>query len=151
MSFDMNSPNPYAASTPPAAPKKSNVLLYVLGGIAAVFVICCLGCVGTLWWGGNSIMNAGMNAVGESIKPSLQRDPVIQDKLGDLQKVSMNFMESTEATQKSQEKGGPQRMVFDLKGSKAEGKVVGTPNNADQKLMNGELIMKDGSKFPLTP
>jgi hypothetical protein len=151
MSFDMNSPNPYAASTQPVAPKKSNVLLYVLGGIAAVFVICCLGCVGTLWWGGNSLMSAGMAAVGESLKPSLQRDPVVQEHLGDIKKVTMNFMESTEATQKSQEKGGPQRMVFDLEGSKASGKVIGTPNNAEQKLNNGELILKDGSKFPLSP
>ena len=151
MSFDMNSPNPYAPSTQPVAPKKSNVLLYVLGGIGAVFLILCLGCVGVMWFGGNSLMNAGMSAIGESMKPSLQRDPVIQEHIGDLQKVSMNFGESTTATQKSQEKGGPQRMVFDVEGSKGKGKVTGTPNNQEQKLNNGELKMDSGETYPLSP
>jgi len=151
MSFDMNSPNPYAPSTQPVAPKKSNVLLYVLGGIGIVFLVCCLGCVGTLWFGGSSLMNAGMNAVGEQMKPSLQRDPVVQEHIGDIKKVTMNFMESTEATQKSQEKGGPQRMVFELEGSKGKGKVTGTPNNQEQKLMNGELKMSTGETYPLSP
>ena len=40
MSFDTNSPNPYApSSTPPTAPKKSNVLMWVLLAVGFVYVL----------------------------------------------------------------------------------------------------------------
>jgi len=155
MSFDMNSPNPYApsASTPPTAPKKSNVLMYVLIGVGVTLLVGCCGCGGFLILGGQSMMNSAMNLVGEQIKPTLQADPVVQEHVGEVQKISMNFGASMEETQKSQKAGGAQRMVFDVEGTKGKGKIVGTTDESGPKprLKNGELRMPTGETFPLTP
>jgi hypothetical protein len=146
MSFDPSTTNPYAASTPPTAPKKSNVLLYVLGGIGALFLILCIGCIATVIYGGG----AAMNLVGEQLKPSLSADPVVQQHIGDIKTLSMDFGASTMETQRSQEKGGPQRMVFTVEGSKGKGTITGTPLQGQNRLTNAELKMSTGETFPLS-
>jgi hypothetical protein len=155
MSFDPNSTNPYAASpsTQPTAPKKSNVLMYVLLGIGAVVVIGCCGCAGMMMFGGNAFMQAGMNLVGEQIKPSLQADPVVQEHIGDIKKISMNFTASTQEAQRSQQAGEPQRMVFDVEGTKGKGQIIGTnmEQGGQPRLKNAELRMSTGETYPLTP
>jgi hypothetical protein len=151
MSFDMNSPNPYAASpsTPPNAPKKSNVLMYVLIGVGVTLLVGCSGCGGLMMWGG---MNA-MNLVASTLKPTLQSDPVIQEHIGDIQSLNMNFVATGQEGEKNKQPAGQERVVFDIKGSKGSGQVVGKVEPAGQqvKLGNGELRMSTGEKFPLTP
>ncbi len=154
MSFDPNpTNNPYSASTQPIAPKKSNVLMYVLLGVGAVLVLGCCGCAGAMYWGGDAAMKAAMNVMGEQLKPSLQADPVVQEHVGDIQKLSMNFGASTVETQKAQKGGGQQRMVFDIEGSKGKGQVTGNVNQGSNppRLSNGELKMSSGQSYPLTP
>lgn len=151
MSFDMNSPNPYAASpsTPPTAPKKSNVLMYVLLGVGAVLLVGCCGCGGLMWWGGNQ----AFNLVASTVKPSLQADPVVQEHVGEIESLSMNIMATGQEAETNKQPQGQERIVFDVKGSKGSGQIVGKvePDGAGQaKLSNGELRI-NGQTFPLTP
>jgi hypothetical protein len=148
MSFDMNSPNPYApSSTPPTAPKKSNVLTYVLIGVGAVVLLSCCGCVAAMF----GLGRFGLNVMAQGVRPTVQNDPVVKEHIGDLQKISTNFMESSEETGKHGNQAN-KRFVFDVEGSKGKGKVVGTviQNGADFRLEDSELRMPSGETHKMS-
>lgn len=152
MSFDPNSGSSFPPSTPPVAPKKSNVLLYVLLGIGGVALLVCCGCAGTMYFGGSSIMNAALTAAAEEVRPSLAADPVVQEHIGEIESVTVNFSSMMAEAQANQKAGNAeQRMVIDIKGSKANGQAVGVMDaGPPPKLRNGELRV-NGQTYPLTP
>lgn len=152
MSFDMNSPNPYAASTQPTAPKKSNVLLYVLLGIGGVLLLTCCGCGGVIWYGWNTGMSQISAAVAKIVRPSLQADPVIQEQIGELQSVEWELGSLVEETKKDPKRHQGRNMALRVKGPKGEGIVIGRfdqtgPDSGD--LKNAELL-KGGTWYPLS-
>ncbi|QDU31957.1 hypothetical protein ETAA8_71190 [Anatilimnocola aggregata] len=148
MSFDPKSTNPYApASTQPVAPKKSNVLLYVLLGIGGVALLVCCSCGGIGYFG----FNQALGMVAQQIKPQLQTDPVIQEHIGTIDTLSMNMTKSVSEAEQNKKQGF---LVFDIKGEKGSGIVMGRvdqTNPQQARLAEGELRMADGQSFPLTP
>jgi hypothetical protein len=150
MSFDPNSTNPYSTSTQPTAPKKSNVLLYVLLGLGGAALLACCGCGGAMYF----VTQAGLSAAADQLKPQLQSDPVVQEHVGEINSLGMNIMATGNEAQKNpKQPGDPDRIVFDIKGNKGSGQVVGElDQGAGQvRLRNAELRMSTGEAFPLSP
>lgn len=150
MSFDPSSTNPYAASTPPTAPKKSNTLLYVLGGIAAFVIIGCCGCGGLMWWGGTAALQVAANQV----KPQLAADPVIQEHVGNLQTAEISVQAYiSEAGKNPRHQQAGRDIAIKVKGDKGSGLVVckiDQSNPGQPRVVNGELVLPSGESYPLS-
>ena len=142
--------NPYGASStqqPPA--KKSNTWLWILLGVGGVLILGCCGCFGAISFFGKGALDAGMGMVAEQIKPGLNADPVVQEHLGEIQEMSWDLMATGEASKGD----GPDKVVWDVKGSKGEGQITGEMDQTGgaARLKNGVLRMKDGTEHILTP
>jgi hypothetical protein len=150
MSLDPNTPNPYAASTPPTAPKKSNTLLYVLGGIAVFFVIACCGCGGLAYWGGTF----ALKAAAEQVKPQLAADPVIQEHIGNLQTAEISVQAYVaEATKNPRHQQAGRDIGIKVTGDKGTGLVVckiDQSNPGQPRVTNAELVLPSGEAYPLS-
>jgi hypothetical protein len=151
MSFDPSTTNPYAAaSTPPATPKKSNTLLYVLGGIAAFVIIGCCGCGGLMMYGGNAALQMAANQV----KPQLAADPVIQQHIGNLQTAEISLQAYiAEAGKNARHQQAGRDIGIKVKGDKGSGLVVckiDQSNPGQPRVVNAELVMPSGEAFPLS-
>lgn len=146
MSFDPKASNPYAPSTPPAVPKKSNVLVYVLGGIGVLCLVLCLGCAGFMAYGFSWLGTAAA----EQIKPALRADPVVQEHIGEISSLSTDWVATSEEVQRAKREGGQRRIVFEIEGSKGKGTIIGAPKDNGNRL-NGELRMSTGETYPLSP
>lgn len=150
MSFDPSSTNPYATSSQPTAPKKSNVLLYVLLGLGGAAILACCGCGGAMYF----TMQFGLSQAAAQLKPQLQSDPVVQEHVGDISDLGMNIMATgTEAQKNPNQAKGEEKIVFDIKGSKGSGQVVGQMDQGagQVRLRNAELRMSSGETFQLSP
>jgi hypothetical protein len=127
---------PYGAPPPRKSSKLWLWLLLGLGGIVVAGVVCC-GAIG-MWGMGavNNLMTKGMQA-------ELGGNPVIQEHIGEIQSVSVNFAE----TQKMQGQGqGQDAAVMDIKGSKGQGQLLMTPvpggePKVELKLPGGETVL----------
>lgn len=149
MSFDPSSTNPYSASTPPATPKKSNTLLYVLGGIGAFVLLGCCGCGALAMFGGS----AAFGVVANQVKPQLAADPVIQQHIGNLQSVEISLQSITQAAQNPKNQQAGRDMGIKVKGDKGSGLVVGKLDNSNPnqpRITNGVLQLSTGEEFPLS-
>lgn len=150
MSFDMNSPNPYAPSTQPVAPKKSNVLLYVLLSIGGVLLLGCCGCAGFAYFA----YNTGVKQVAQSVRPQLQADPAVQEHIGNLNSAEVDVGAAFSELKKDPDKHRGRSMAIRVKGDKAEGIVLGRldqtgPNSA--RMADAVLIMPNGDTHSLAP
>lgn len=149
MSFDPNATNPYSASTPPTTPKKSNTLLYVLGGLGAFVVLLCCGCGGV----GMYFANFGLGQVANQVKPQLAADPVITQHLGNLQTAEISFQTIAEAAKDPQHQRAGRDMGIRVKGDKGSGLVVGKidqSNPAQARIRNAVLVLPSGESYPLS-
>lgn len=144
---NVDSPNPYAAQMGTPPPKRSLLWLWILLGVAGVLVLICCGCMGLAYFGGGKAMNATMDLVGREIRPSLEADPVIQEHIGEIQSLSGDFGATIQESQKSGNQG---EMVFNIRGTKGEGVVIGKPDQEAKRLEDGRLRMSTGEEFPLT-
>lgn len=151
MSFDPNATNPYSASnpsTPPTTPKKSNTLLYVLGGIGAFLLLVCCGCGGLSMY----FANFGLGQVAAQVKPQLASDPVIQEHIGNLQSTEISFQSIAEAAQNAEHQRAGRDMGVRVKGDKGSGLVVGKmdqSNPSQARIRNAVLVLPSGESYPL--
>lgn len=142
--------NPYGAgNTMQPAPKKSNTWLWILLGVGGVLLIGCCGCMGAMAMFGKTAMDAGMGMVAQQIRPGLDNDPVVQEHLGEIEEMNWNLMATGEANQNN---GGQDVLVWDVKGTKGEGQIIGAldQTGGTAKLKNGKLKMKSGEEFNLS-
>ena len=124
---------------PPAPPRSSSsrVLWWVLGGVL-LFVLLVIGAVAAVV-GGGWLMFSGQ------ARAALQADPVIQEHLGTIRDMSMDFIGTGKAE-------GSDEFVFRVEGTLASGTVRGQfisdgPNN--EILADGVLTLADGRQFAL--
>ena len=145
MSFDPNTPNPYAASsTQPTVPKKSNTLLYVLLGVGGILLLSCAGCGGFAWWGATSGMKMVGAVVGKQVTPQLQADPVIKKHIGNISEVEMSITDAISELSKNQARHAGRDIGLKIKGDKGSGLIMcrmdqSTPNQP--RVVNGELLI----------
>ncbi|WP_254512185.1 hypothetical protein [Anatilimnocola floriformis] len=149
MSFDPNSPNPYAASsTQPTTPKKSNTLLYVLLGVGGVLLLSCAGCIGLGVYGFGQIGNV----LTPKIQPQLQADPVVQEHIGNMTQCEWTITGLVQEVEKNKARHAGRDSAFKVKGDKGEGLVVGKlePNGENPRLINAELVLPNGEFHKLS-
>ncbi|HEV7282105.1 MAG TPA: hypothetical protein VGN57_18020 [Pirellulaceae bacterium] len=134
--------SPYASGPQQPAPRKGPNWLLIIGiavGVLALggaaFGICCCG-------GGALAIPALTQVVGDEVAKQVADDPVIQERIGDIEKITYNFGESMEASS-----DGGEMMAFDVEGSKGDGLlIIEGDNNGDQlNITYGELVMPDGT------
>jgi hypothetical protein len=142
--------NPYSTlGGPPGMhpPRKSNAWLWILGiggGILGLGLLCC-GCFGGLFYFGWGQMN-------EMVKQQIQNDPVIQEHIGEVYSVSANVMATGQEVQANPPPPGDNVLVFDVKGSKGSGQLVGTQleQPAPGRFLRDMRLKKDGQVYPLS-
>jgi|GEM_PF-5380673 len=103
----------------------------VLGGI---------GCCGGFFY-------FGLNVFNEEIKAQIKDNAILQEQLGELESMSVNFVKTGEAN-------NDDVIVYDVKGSKASGTlaVEHTSNGAgDILVVSAQLTLSDGQTFELFP
>jgi hypothetical protein len=114
------SPNPYANTFGPQQPppKKSNLWLWILGGlgIGTVLLIACCGGLSYM------AVNFSNKVVTEALRNDLSGNPVVDEHLGEIQSLNTNLMES--GAEKQRRNTSVNILVIDAEGSKGTGKFV---------------------------
>jgi hypothetical protein len=89
--------------------------------------------------------------MGGMVKEQIQDDPVIVEHIGDIESINVNFTASGEEKNKNL-KPGRNVLVFDVKGSKGSGQVVGLQVQAPQPglVLEEAVLRKDGQEYPLS-
>ena len=149
MSFDSKSPAPPAESTPPATPKKKNILFYVLLGLGIVLLLICAGCGGLFYM----LANTTNALVKEHITPQLQADPVIQQYIGQLSDVETSLKDAFVEVQKNGARHRGRTVCIKVKGDKGEGLVMCRLDYGDSltpRAVNGELVLPNGEFHKLS-
>jgi predicted dehydrogenase len=136
--------NPYGDPRfSPQPPKKSRLWLWLLLGGGGVLALMCCGCFG--------LMLFGFNVIEEELTTQLRKDPVVQERIGEVESVEFDFMKSIDETQK--EGGDDEALVFEIKGSKGSGTVIGrteTGPDGAERMTGGILRLPSGEEFQLT-
>lgn len=127
-----------------APPKEDTRLIpiwvwIVLGGLLGMGGLTCCGCGGLMWF--------GLNVQADELKASLKGNPVIEEHIGEITDLSIDFGETIGHD-------GSETTVCRVKGTKGSGKIVGetTANELNNEVFrSGELILPDGTKHDLFP
>ena len=129
--------NPPGVGAPP--PKKSNTWIWILGivGVLGLGMVICCGGFG--WWA----FSQGTQMVAEFAKQEVQDHPVIVEHLGGITSTSMNFIKSTQETEKRG--SGTNTFVIDVKGPKSEGELLVEQARNPQP---GEMFSKIDLRMP---
>jgi hypothetical protein len=139
-----SAPNPFAAS--PAAfppPPRPRVWLWVLLGIGGTGIVVCCGCAGVGWFA----FNKGTEMIASKLKDKLAQDAVAQDRLGTINSVSLDLMETANT---AKDHPGRQVLLFHVKGSKGSGDVIGdSPKPGEEVISNATLVMPGGEEVKL--
>jgi hypothetical protein len=142
-------PNPYSGygqgsfGSPP--PKRGTFLwLWILLGAGGAVVVVCLGCAGIFYTG----FNRNMAVMQNDLQSRLATDPVAQERLGQVNKVELDFMASVQASEGHAEK----RMVFHVTGDKGSGDVVGMLHSEGgrETVHDCQLILPSGEEVDLS-
>ena len=139
--FDDNQQNQgYSQGAPPQ--KSSKVWLWVLGTIGVLGVVGALVCCG----GGYFAMKAGTGMLAEVFKQQLIGNPTIDEHIGDIESMEMNFGATQQHADESQG-----AIAFDISGSKGSGTILikQDPSGDGTGIATAELIMSDGSRHPV--
>jgi hypothetical protein len=156
MSFDPNDPNWRAMhGQPPISqygfpikpkPKSSNTWLYVLLGVGALAVLGCVGCAGVLF----VTVSSGMQQASKELMAQVQPHPLIQQHIGQVQSMSMNFGESVAL---NEGKVGKKTAVFDIKGSQGSALIAGQVDDGHDRPARFQgttvLILPSGESHEL--
>jgi len=139
--YDDNEGNIYADSVPKKRSssnnqKKTNWVLWVIlgiGGVGVAMLVCCGG-----------LAYFGLDVVNQVVEVQFADHPAVVEHIGDLEDVSTNFL----ATGNESEKRGEDYLVFEVKGSKGNGKIIAGKQNKGtgqfqyaELIVNGEVII----------
>ncbi len=129
----------FASFDPPIEAEKKGsktclIVSLVLGGLL-LCVLCCCG-------GGYFLMNVGGSQFAESARLAVQDDPTVQEHIGEIQSIELDWMQSIER----QSQPGEERMfAFTISGTKGSGTLTIYINEANQaEAETGELLTEDG-------
>lgn len=160
MSMNSNDPfdNPNAAPGPavnPAAgqqtygqddfaqpPKKGNRGLLIGCGVAGFLgmLLCC---------GGFAMLGFfGLGVVGDVVQAEVENSPTIIENIGEIDSMSLNLAATGEEAQGIQP-GQATPMVFDVKGSKGDGKIVAQQSRTGQGIDSAVLVLPSGERLPI--
>ena len=121
-------------------PRRSNVWLWVIGGVLAVGLLGVLACCGSIFFA----FQFGSGMLADQLQGELQGNPVIREHIGDVESAQMNL---TATAQEAQEAEANDVLVFDVEGSIGKGRV--TASQRGDRLRPRELILPDGTRHPL--
>ena len=114
------SQNPY--SQPPGMmgppPRKSNSWIWILGIVGVGGLVVCGCCGGFSMWA----MSQGMGMMADAARQEAAASPVVQEHIGEITSASMNFIKSTQETEKRGT--GDNFLVIEIKGSKSNGELI---------------------------
>jgi hypothetical protein len=140
------SSNPYSGSFGPSQPprKKSNAWLWILGVVGLGGLLIC-GCCGGF---GYFAFSQGMTMFANEARQRAEGDPAIVQHIGEINSVTTNFIKSTQETEKRG--SGQSFLVFDVKGSKGSGELIGAQarqaqpgamfDSLELRIPSGEVI-----------
>jgi hypothetical protein len=132
------SPNPYAGSfgpQQPPPPRKSYLWLWILGGLGLGGLLVCGCCGGFMMFGLSQVNNAMMQEVAGH--------PAIAQHIGEIQSMTMNVIATGEETDKRGD--GVSVLVYDVKGSKGSGKLLGAQSKNPQP---GDFFLQIDLRLP---
>jgi hypothetical protein len=139
--------NPYAAAPgtfgAPPPPRQSKWWLWLLLGAVGALLLLAVCCGGVAMWG----MSTANSVIGQTLRDEVSDSPVVQEHLGDIESLSVNYTQSGEETQK---RGGGNVLVVDTKGSKASGKLIVEQSRNPQPgsiFSKVDLRMPDGKEY----
>jgi len=142
---------PGAFGQPPAAPppRKSNWVVWLLGGCGCSVVLLAI-CCGTLGYIGAT---KGPQMLGKLLEGPLREEVAdnddVKEHLGEIESLTANFMASA---QEQKERGGGNWLVMDAKGSKGKGTfIVETVPGAQgsDAFKHIELRTEEGKTFEI--
>lgn len=122
-------------ASPPPKKKGWSVAVWVLLILGIIFVLGCGCCAGTFYWAFGFLSTA--------VKESYEDNPIVVEKIGEIQSASFNMQETGEV--------GGGNLVFDIKGSKANGKLIVREQNKQNGSFGGAKLVVDGEEFELGP
>lgn len=136
----------------PPPQKSSRWWVWILGGCGCSTLLLILCCGGIGYW----TVAKGGKLVGGAIKEQLEKEIAgnddVAEHLGDIQSLSMDFIESGKETQSRG--GGANWLVLNAEGEKGNGTFVVQPNDdpkAGEKFNKIELRLPDGKTIQIKP
>ena len=129
-------------------PKGSNTWLWVFGILGAIGIVGMMVCCGGMYFA----YQQGTQFVGEELKNQLAGNPTIEENIGEIQTVSMNFSDLVAEVQKHQEEGRegpPPQLLYDIEGTKGKGKILLRQDPATGQPVPSELVMEDGTRHEI--
>jgi hypothetical protein len=92
------------------------------------------------------LLGEGWDVFTEDARIALQRNPTIQERIGTIGEMHLDFSGTGRSVH-------PDDFVFNLKGERGGGRVRARFESTvdGERILEGELRMKDGSKWPLAP
>ncbi len=130
---------------PYPARQGSNVWLWVLATIGAMFLIGTLVCCGV----GYFIVSAGKDLIAEGAAQQLKDNPVIEEHIGIIEEIEMDFSELITVASEQDEDDDTLTFVFEVHGSKGSGKIHLRQDSADEEIESAELVMDDGTRYEI--
>ena len=117
--------------------KKSNVLLWVLGGCGVLALLAVLAFGGALWFGMGQFKDLAIE--------ELNAYPAVQEHLGTI--------ESADFDLEGIERAEGQAMVFEVQGTQGSATIEARfdSSGADRVFSGGTLILPDGTRHELEP
>ncbi len=111
--------------------------MVVIGGLTAAVM-------GTVAM--SRLLGEGWDVFTEDARIALQRNPTIQERIGTISEMRLDLTGTGKNVH-------PEDFVFNLTGDRGEGRVRARLQStaSGERILEGELRMKDGSKWPLAP
>lgn len=132
----------YAQSPTPKKRGKGCLIGCTIAGVLCLMVCC---------GGGLMVSRFVSTTIAAEYQRQLTGNPVIVERIGEIESVQINWSATIEEAQKAGQEG-ESRLVFDIKGDKSSGKVVVDPNQSGGsgvELGSAVLVMPDGSRHPI--
>lgn len=123
----------------------SNVWLWVLAAVGAMFLIGTVVCCGL----GYMLVNAGKDFIAEEAAKKLQDNPVINEQIGEIEEIEMNFSELVAAAKEQDEDDDTVTFVFEVRGDKGSGKIFLRESDSSDDIKSAELVMDDGTHYEI--
>jgi hypothetical protein len=130
-----------ALESPPA--KRSSCGCWLLATVLVVLALSLLVCCG----GGYFVTRFGMSMLTSEIEDQLRDNPLLRDKIGDVQSFEMDWVRSFRDQQDD-------TFVYRVKGTKGEGEVTVrhvTNDEGDEEILSATLRLPNGERVELVP